>query len=461
MSEIITSIRNADVAEIMTILQDQQARQADVIVPAQLMRFERGNLVIARDRRTETEVLSEDGVTRLSLAGSYRPTSVGDETLATRIGGQGGFIKAMRGKGRYDVIDHVFNDLLHGGGHDQAAQLEWELEHGAVSIGLDAGLDVPNFPEFGPFGGKVMLRLLQGDEGEEGVLRAALSDRYKIMDNLTVLLAVMEGIQRAGVNAVPSNFDLSDRRLFGRFEVPELAMLAPNLLQGYRSPFDGAGGERRAGEDRPGFRLRAEHGNWSPEAAIRAAEAEGQGYKPGEEPVVWAGFVVSNSDVGGGSRTLSPQIRVKVCRNGLTLLAESDRRVHLGSQQEEGVIDWSNDTQEKELALITAQARDLVATWMTPDWFGNQVREIEKLAGVPVPVREAEPVVQAVAATVKFTRAEAAGILAHFMMGGAYTSGGVANAVTSYSQTIEDADRAAKLDELALPAMKAAAKAAA
>jgi hypothetical protein len=448
MSEIITRIRNASVEEIMTILTDQQARQADVVVPSSLMRFDRGNLVISQDRRTQ--VLTDDGV--MSVAGSYKPTTVGDETLATRIGGQAGFIRAMRDKGRYDVIDHVFNDLLHGGGDNVAERLAWELEHPGVNAGAD------DFPEFGPYDGKIMLRLLKGDEGEEGVLRAALSSRFKIMDGLTVMLAVMEGIQRAGVNAIPSNFDLSDKRLYGRFEVPELAVLAPNLLEGYRSPFDGVGGAKRAGEDRPGFKLQ-NGGGWSPQAALAAAAREGQGYEPGKEPVVWAGFIISNSDVGYGSLTLSPQIRVQVCKNGLTLLAESDRKIHIGSAQAEGLVDWSNETQEKELALITAQARDLVATWMTPEWFGAQVAEIEKLAGVPVP--EPEPVIEAVASRVKFSKTEAEGILAHFMRAGQYSSGGVANAVTSYSQTLPDADRAAELDTKAIPAMKEAASVAA
>jgi len=450
MSEIITRIRNAGVEEIMDVLKDQQARQADVIVPASLMRYERGNLVISKDQRTQ--VLTDSGV--LDVAGSYRPTAVGDESMATRLEAQYGFVKAMRGRGRYDVLDHVFNDLLHGGGENLAERLAWEMEH--VS---DPSTGTPAFPEFPPFAKNVMLRLLKGDEGEEGVLRAALSDRYRIMDNLTVLLAVMEGIQHAGVDARPSDFDLSDKKLYGRFEVPGLAMMAPKLLEGYRSPFDGIGREKRAGEDRPGYRLRSEGGGWSPQAALRAAAAEGQGYEPGKEPVVWAGFVVSNSDVGFGSRCLQPQIRIRVCRNGLTLLAESDRKVHLGGTQEEGVIDWSTETQEKELALITAQTRDLVATWMTPEWFGAQVAEIEKLAGVPVP--EPEPVIKAVAQTVKFSKSEADGILKHFLRAGQYTSGGVANAVTSYSQTVEDADTAAGLDAKAISAMKAAAKAAA
>jgi hypothetical protein len=450
MSEIITRVRNADIEEIMDVLNDQEARRADVIVPSSLMRYERGNLVLASGK--QTQLLGEDGVT--DLAGSYRPTSVADEKMAERIGAHGGFMKAMRERGRYDVLDHVYNDLLHGGGSDTAAAAEWMLDH------MDEdGATPPDFPEFEAFKGSIMLRLLKGDAGEEGVLRAALSGRYKIMDNLTVLLAIMEGIQKAGVQAIPSEFDLSDKKLYGRFEVPGLAIMAPKLLEGYRSPFDGVGGAERAGGDRPGMRLRSERGGWSPQAALDAAAREGLGYEPGKEPIVWAGFVVSNSDVGYGSRTIRPQIRVRVCRNGLTLMAESDSRIHLGGQQEEGVVDWSLATQEKELALITAQTSDLVAQWMTPEWFGGQVAAIEALAGTPIP--DPEPVIKAVATSVKFTKADAAGILDHFRRAGQYTSGGIGNAVTSFSQTVGDADRAADLDSKAVPAMAAAVKAAA
>jgi hypothetical protein len=434
MTEIVTKIRNASLPEIMDVLKDQQARQQDVIVHAGDISYDHGNLVIAAG--PNSQVVTDDGVT--NLAGSYRPTEVGDESMAGRLDAHGGWIKALRQRGRYDVLDSTFNSLLHGGG-------DRDIETDSA--------------EFGPFDGKVMLRLLKGDEGEEGVLRAALSGKYKIMDNLTVLMAVMSGIQRAGVEAVPSDFDLSERKLFGRFDVPGLARMAPELLKGYRSPWEGAGAPRRAGDDRPGYKFRSEYGNWSVEQALKAAHAEGKGYPEGQEPVVWAGIVVSNSDVGGGSRTISPQIRIRICKNGLTLIGEQDRKVHLGTEQGVGVIEWSDDTQRKELELITAQTTDLVATWMTPEWFGAQVEKIEALASVPI--SEPAPVMKAVAQSVKFTKAEEASILEHFLRGGLYTSGGVAQAVTVHSQTIADADRAAWLDQQAVPAMAAAAKAAA
>ncbi|MBJ6628722.1 DUF932 domain-containing protein, partial [Streptomyces sp. I4(2020)] len=48
-------------------------------------------------------------------------------------------------------------------------------------------------------------------------------------------------------------------------------------------------------------------------------------------------------------------------------------------------------------------------------------------------------------------------ILSHFVRGGQMTAGGVMQAVTSTAQTLTDADQAAALEALALPALTAAA----
>jgi hypothetical protein len=111
---------------------------------------------------------------------------------------------------------------------------------------------------------------------------------------------------------------------------------------------------------------------------------------------------------------------------------------------------------ERELALITSQAADAVTTFLNPEWFFGKVAEIEAMAGVPV--AKPEDVIKDVSKAAGFTQGEAADILAHFLRGGAYTAGGVANAVTSVSQTLENADRAAELDARAVPVMAHAAR---
>jgi hypothetical protein len=111
---------------------------------------------------------------------------------------------------------------------------------------------------------------------------------------------------------------------------------------------------------------------------------------------------------------------------------------------------------EHELKLITSQAADAVKTFLTPEWFLGKVAEIEALAGVPV--SKHEEVIKDVSRTAGFSQGEADAILAHFLRGGSYTSGGVANAVTSVSQTLPSADRAAELDAKAMDVMAHAAR---
>lgn len=433
MSDIQLAARNADLREVVTILQEQRARRLDLVAPASLVRADAGYIVV--EDSTATQLVSDEGVTR--AAGRYQPTSIAQEGLGDKLGIPPAYLKKLAGS-RTDLYDANVNGMLHG----YQDEMRWNADE-YVHV---------------PYPGNLLFRFLRSDGSDHGILRAVLSPRYKFIDNLDVTLAVMDGIRQAGVNAVPGFADLTERKMILRFDVPEIAAYAPKLLDGYRTPFREDGGVERAGGDRPGYRLRSEYGNWNPEAALRAAAREDQGYPPGEEPVVWAGLRVSNSDVGAGGRSITPEIRVQVCKNGLTLIAEADRKVHLGSVQGEGVIAWSAQTQERELALITAQTVDAVRTFLDPDWFRGQVAEVEALAGVPV--KKPEAVVKEVAKAAGFTQQEADGILAHFYLGGRLTSGGVANAVTSFSQTLESADRADELDRSAVKVLALAAKAA-
>jgi hypothetical protein len=436
MREITTETRNAELADVLAILQEQRARRLDVVVRQHMIAPHGGNILVRAG--DSTTIVTDEGTT--TAAGVYRPTAVGDEGLAGMLGIPTGYLKNLRrlDPPRTDLWDANVRGFLHGGTED-----------------IDG--DVRNYP---PYDGAMLLRLLRGDEATDGVLRAVLSPRYKVIDNLDVLLAVMDGLRQAGVEAFPDVSDLTDRRMHVRFSVPGIAAYAPQLLDGYRSPFDGPGGVQRAGNgDRPGMRLQAGHfgaGGGAVARALAAAKREGKDYPAGQEPIVFAGLKVTNSDVGEGARSIAPEIVVQICGNRLTLTASADRAVHLGSLKDEGVIEWSAATMDKELELITSQAADAVTTFLTPEWFLGKVAEIEALAGAPV--GKPEEVIKDVSRTAGFSQGETDAILAHFLRGGAYTSGGVASAVTSVSQTLPSADRAAELDAKAVSVMAHAAR---
>ena len=406
-SAAMPGTRNATLADMVTILKTQRARRLDVVAPAAAIHAHEGNLVISGT----VQQLTADGVT--SAAGTYRPTRVADEGISDKLGIHLAYLRRLRQR-RPDLWDANVNGWLHG---DELAGYPGDDR-------------------------KFLVRLFQADGEGLGVARAVLSDKYKVADNLDALMATLDGIRQAGVEVAFDGLDLTERRLYARVVAPGVRALAPALLAGYRSPF---GGRMYV----PGG------GGWTPERARAAAAAEGRGYAPGAEPVLFAGFVVSNSEVGDGAWSITPRIVAEICGNGLQIAADLTRAVHLGSRHEEGVVRYSADTVEKELALITARARDAVATFLSPGYLIAKVTEMEKKAGVPV--SHPDETVRQVAKAVKFSDEMADQILAHFIRGGQLTAGGVMQAVTSVAQTLDDADAAHEMEAAALRALDAAA----
>jgi hypothetical protein len=399
--------RNATLPDMVEMLRHQRARRLDVVAPATAIHAHQGNLVITG----AVQHMTADGVT--SAAGTYRPTTVADEGIAAKLGIHLGYLRRLREQ-RPDLWDANVNGWLHG---DDLA-----------GIAADDR--------------RFLVRLFQADGDNVGVARAVLSDSYKVIDDLDALMATLDGIRQAGTDVQFDGLDLTERRLYARVVAPQIQAWAPTLLGGYRSPF---GGEVYI----PGR-------TWSPEQARAAAASSGQGYEPGTEPVLFAGFVISNSEVGDGAWSITPRIVAQVCGNGMQITADVARAVHLGSRRDEGVVRYTADTADKELALITARARDTVATFLSPAYLEAKVTQMERNAGVPV--THPEETVRHVAKAARFSDQIADSILAHFIRGGQLTAGGVMQAVTSVAQTLDDADTAADLEAQALTVLDLAAR---
>lgn len=265
-------------------------------------------------------------------------------------------------------------------------------------------------------GRRFLVRCFRGQSGS-GVARALLSDGYKRIDHLDVLTAILSGVERAGVPVQVAGCDLTERRMYVRLYAEQVVAHAPVLLQGYRSPFTGAEGAAN--------------------------------------PVVWGGLVITNSETGDGAAAITPRLVVEVCRNGYTITADAHRAVHLGGKLAEGVIDWSDDTQQRNLDLITAKARDAVARFLDSAYVQAVVTRIERDAGVPV--ERPQDTIALVSQQLRFTDEQQDAILSHFIRGGALTAGGVMHAVTSVAQTLDDADAAHDMESQALKVLQLAA----
>jgi hypothetical protein len=311
--------------------------------------------------------------------GSYVPTDVCDQGIADKLGIPGAYLRKLREQ-KPELYDANVNGWLAG---DER---------------------------------KFLLRCLRGEDGG-GAARAFLSDGYKIIDNLDVLLAALDGVRGSGFPVRIDGCDLTERRMYVRIVCEEVRVLAPVLLAGYRSPFTGAAGA--------------------------------------DSPVVFAGFVLTNSETGCGAFTLTPRLVVQVCRNGMTITRDAMRAVHLGERHEEGRVTWSGNTLDKTLALITAKTTDAVATFLDPAYVQRAVRAMERYAGHPV--ADPQEAIEVVSARLRFTDDQQRDILTHFIRGGDLTAGGVMHAVTSVAQTLDDADTAHEMETLALRVLEAAA----
>lgn len=275
--------------------------------------------------------------------------------------------------------------------------------HGNADLGVEA--DTRSF----------LLRAFRGDEGGTGVSRALLSNRFDLgMDHFDTLTAVLDGVRQSGVNVDITRCDLTETKMYVKVAAPEVAALAPELLKGYKSPYTGLTGE--------------------------------------QNPLVFAGFVFSNSEVGMGALSIVPELTVQICTNGMTLTKQALRKTHIGSKMDAGVVSWSADTQRKQMELITAQARDAVATFLDVEFVKSQIVELERKAGVPV--RNAPAVIENVGKSLNFTEDFTASVLDFFIQGGQLTSGGVLQAVTAAVQQVDDADAAYEISGKAVEAME-------
>ena len=260
-------VRNATLGDLAGLLRDQQARKVDIVASASAIRARNGQLVIDGT----DPVLGPDGVTMTT--GTYTPTEVCDQGLADKLGIPVQYLRRVRGQ-RPALYDANVNAWLDGDPR------------------------------------KFLVRCLRPATGEgSGAARAFLSDGYRRIDNLDVLLAALDGVRQAGVPVQVDGCDLTERRMYVRVVCEQVRALAPALLAGYRSPFTGAAGA--------------------------------------DNPVVFSGFVLSNSETGCGAFTLTPRLVVQVCRNGMTITRDAIRSVHHGERLDEGVVSWSGNTLDK------------------------------------------------------------------------------------------------------------------
>lgn len=403
---LITTARYATLPDLVGILRTQRARQLDVVARPGAINLRGGLLQVDG---TEA-VIDESGVT--DAAGTFRPMATFDYGVSEKLGVPRKWLTQQR-ENRPDIYDEVVNRLLHGGTDA-------------------AGGSYP------PSDKKFLLRLFRGDPGDPGIARAMVSDAYRPIDNLDVVMTVLDVLNKARDDgqlpeggAEVRNLNLTEDTMHLRITVPGIAAHAPVLTRDYRDPFRDGGAYRAAGWQNPG----------AP--------------RPKEGDVVWAGLDVTNNEVGFGGLYITPMFVVCICDNGQVLPHKALKQVHAGVRLEEGEIDWSEETRNKAAELVVLKTRDAIGKFLSVKGLESLVAEVEGRAAEPV--TDGAETIKVVAKKCGWSEEAQDAILRHFILGGQPTSGGIANAVTSAAQEMADPADALDLEYKALTAMAAAA----
>lgn len=234
---------------------------------------------------------------------------------------------------------------------------------------------------------KRMLRTL------DGTARAFLSDRYRRIDNFevaTTVLPIIGGMEGASIESC----ELTDSRMYIKVVNPRVT------------------------------------------AEIKKGD------------VVQSGIIITNSEVGMGSVSVSPLIFRLVCSNGMIARDAAVRKYHVGRANESGE-DFSiyrDETIEADDRAFLMKLEDSVRAAVDQTRFAAIVDKMREATEVKMEANMVPQVVELTAKEYGINEAEGKGVLGHLIAGGDLSLYGLANAVTRQAQDVESYDRSTELE---------------
>lgn len=229
----------------------------------------------------------------------------------------------------------------------------------------------------------------------DGQVRAVLSERYRRLDNYDLAESVLPILQQLP-SARFMSVELTDTRLYLKCVTPQLR-------------FEVAPGD-----------------------------------------IVQAGVVISNSEVGHGCLTVQPLLFRLVCRNGLIASDHTLRKTHLGRlavQDEAALTVFQDDTLRADDQALFLKVRDVVQAAVSEVTFRQLAQKLQHTRGIPL-VGDPLKTIEVLGQRYNLNEGECTGVLCHLIQGGELSGYGLVNAVTHYSEDVEDYDRATEFEAL-------------
>ena len=237
---------------------------------------------------------------------------------------------------------------------------------------------------------KRLCRLLDGN------VRAFLSEKYRPLDNVELLEAVLPALVESGAEVV--SCEVTEKRLYIKAVVHHVT------------------GEIKTGD------------------------------------AVCAGVVISNSEVGHGSLSVMPYLLRLVCMNGMKAASWGKRKFHTGNKQGHNVTElehayemYTDATKKASDEAFWMQVRDLtkgVMSQATFEWICNEIRATteNQIEGDPLVV------VDKTQRKFKLNDDERGSVVQHLLKGNDLSQWGLANAITRTAEDVPSYDRATELE---------------
>jgi hypothetical protein len=366
-----------NVKELVEQLKTQQLLKRDMVVPSSCLSYKDGQLVIRNVSKNPQmdDLLKSTGVT------------VADQELTSLL------LKPLEAfnrqiAGRFDIPYQYYKKLMEKG---NIALLDHNVNHW-----------------FSQSAKNYLVRCFASTDDNTGIVRAILGDRYRILDNLDVLMASLDAVRQSGVNIQIESADITDTKMYVRFIAPDVVRESPSLLKNYRVP----------------------------------------NKEKGNDYGIHAGFILTNSETGHGSSFVAPRLVVAACRNGMIMKQDATNKVHLGGKMDEGKIDWSEETKTKNVELIIAQVKDAVKMYTSNEYLGQTIDKLEGNGTLPL----SHPIdaITNISRDLNFSEDKQKDLLAYFMQSSDLTGFGVAQAVTFFAHSKSDADEQFELEAVAM-----------
>lgn len=169
--------------------------------------------------------------------------------------------------------------------------------------------------------------------------------------------------------------------------------------------------------------------------------------EPKKGDVVRAGVVISNSEVGYGSVSVSELDWRLWCLNG-AVHEKLLRAYHVGRQINDNAALWADDTRKADDRAVLLKVRDMVTAAVDETRFRLRIEKMQNLVGIEMKASvDPARAVEVLAQKVKATDEERGGILSALIKGGDLTAWGFLNAVTAQAHTASSYDRAVQFEE--------------